>query len=232
MNTPSIKLEAGQQVTVTLLESDHEDMRDARPVLERTFRRSGEGGAFEEVGGRRAAGEREPVAGGAEAAAAALAIGKEVWSIIKDNQPDYTGSTPSSFVLHEKDRNGMHYPGAKEFQSKWYRFVDRNWTGAEMDSFKFRVYGEYRAQPPAGSGIPRGDYLPNIGVSISDVQVNFANWLDVSAALENVGNAGTEEQYNPRVMLKIRVKSRGMFQTHGFEYNFRVTGRDGAVLVK
>lgn len=205
----------GEDLIWTLEELDNEHSDSGTTVLESPYQWDAENQLYQ-------AKEGLPLTGGK--ADTALAIGKMVWDLIKENKPSYSASAPTTFILNAKDHDGLHYAGAKPFQSSWYRYACKTKLGV-VASAKFQIFGYNHAQAP--EGITAGNYLPTLGVRISKVKVAFSFTFDIKVQLTQPVNTGTHEQVNAGADLSVLFQVGGLFQTYGSCSNWRLSGNKG-----
>lgn len=135
------------------------------------------------------------------------AIGKQIWSIVENNQPvvnatvDWAGAVPQGIDDWTK------LSGWKDYISKEYEFIFKNAVGMTLTSFtwtfKFNYAGQYNGT---------GQYVQGLGASVSKVYAYLSEHVSVDCKAFNPLNYGTEASPSAGMDYQVTMTSHGYFE--------------------
>lgn len=170
----------------------------------------------------------EPIVLGAESTVVAAA--KLAWDIIKEGKAVGKSEDAKSSVLSKSDMDPLNYEGAKEGKSGTYTWeVNDSVTifgKINYVTIKLRTEGKFAATPRAGSEAPKGHYLPDVYVNVTQCTVNFPCSASGSANLSNPSNIGRGD-INAEVKVHAKLNAGWFAQHMGITVGFQATGTGG-----
>lgn len=120
----------------------------------------------------------------------AISAVKLAWDFIKDGAPKASADGASTAVLGSEDMAWDHYAEAKKFETASYHYSIKNALGNVCVQADYVVRGTCQAQYDGTKDVHPGDYMPNVEVYCSMVDVGFGCGLNASAALSHISNVG------------------------------------------
>ena len=165
---------------------------------------------------------------------AAVAAAKLAWDIIKEGKVVGKSEDAKSCVLSTKDMDPLSYEGAKEGKSGTYTWEVNDsidWFGKiNYVTIKLRVEGKYGATPVPESEAPKGHYLPDVYVNVTECKLNFPCSASGSANLSNPSNIG-RSSVNAEVKVHGKLNAGWFAQHLGITIGFEATGTGGFRLI-
>lgn len=165
---------------------------------------------------------------------AAVAAAKLAWDIIKAGKAVGKSADAKSSVLSTKDMDPLSYEGAKSGKSGTYTWEINDsigWFGKiNYVTIKLRVEGKYGATPRPDSKAPKGHYLPDVYVNVTQCKVNFPCSASGSANLSNPSNIG-RGSVNAEVRIHGKLNAGWFAQHMGITIGFEATGTGGFRLI-
>lgn len=164
------------------------------------------------------------------AGSTAVAAAKLAWDIIKEGKAVGKSEDAKSAVLSAADMDPLNYEGAKEGKSGTYTWeVNDSVTifgKINYVTIKLRTEGKYGATPRADSKAPKGHYLPDVYVNVTQCSVNFPCSASGSANLSNPSNIGRGD-INTEVKVHAKLNAGWFAQHFGITVGFQATGTGG-----
>lgn len=120
----------------------------------------------------------------------AIAAVKLAWDFIKEGAPKASAEGASTAVLGTDDMAWDHYAAAQKFASKTYHYRVKNGFGFECVIVDYVARGTFRAQYDGKKDVREGDYMPNVEVYCSKVDLGWGWNLDAKAVLSHLSNVG------------------------------------------
>ena len=161
--------------------------------------------------------------------ASGLDIAKFAWEIIKDTKPTTVATGAFTSVLDSQDKDPLHYPYAKDYESKIYHLRYHNIFNMTLAEAKFRVMGTNRAQKPPDSEVPNGNYLPQVCFNFTQCQAAWTWGLNGSANVTGAANVGGPDDINPQILVNAMINSSSILQSFNDSYTFKIQGAKGVI---
>ena len=125
--------------------------------------------------------------GGADTAIAAIRL---AWDFIEKGSPKASAEGASTAVLASADKAWDHYAAAQKFNSKTYRYRIRNGFGITVVAIDYVMRGTFKAQYDGKADVRDGDYMPNVEVYCSKIDLAWGWNVNAKAVLSHLSNVG------------------------------------------
>lgn len=120
----------------------------------------------------------------------AIAAIKLAWDFIEKGSPKATAQGASSAILASTDMAWDHYAAAEKFSSKTYRYRIKNGFRATVVAIDYVMRGTYKAQYDGKLDVRDGNYMPNVEVYCSKIDLGWGWNVNAKAVLSHITNVG------------------------------------------
>ena len=122
----------------------------------------------------------------------AVAAVKLAWDFIEKGSPKASAEGASTAVLASADPAWDHYAAAQKFASKTYKYRIRNGFRATVVAVDYVMRGTFKAQYDGKADVRDGDYMPNIEVYCSKIDLGWGWNVNAKAVLSHLSNVGAK----------------------------------------
>jgi hypothetical protein len=148
-----------------------------------------------------------------------LRVGKEVWKIIKENEPVMNTTYNAVSVLPKEVTEWSQMANWQAPKSQAYQVIYKNLYGIEVVRFSYRL-----TFTAGGTFKSKGQYLSNVSVSPIHVRVLWGYELNADVAVKNIQNTASVESPVPGVEVQINYKVSTIFAKEENAQVFYVRG--------
>lgn len=158
----------------------------------------------------------------------ALAAIKLAWDFIEKGAPKASAQGASTAVLASADPHWDHYAGAKKFTSKTYRYRIKNGFRATVVAIDYVIRGSYKAAYDGKLDVRDGDYMPNIEVFCSKIDLGWGWNVNAKAVLSHLSNVGAKgDRIIPDFYSTLNFNFWTFLCNHTDTYSFSLRGDKG-----
>ncbi len=127
-----------------------------------------------------------------------IAVGKEIWTIIKENQPVMNTTYNAVSVLPKEVTAWDQMAGWQAPKSTVYQVTYKNFYGVDVIRFSYRL-----TYTSGGTYNGKGQYLSNVSVSPVHVRVLWGFELNSDVKIKNIQNTASLDSPVPGVEVEV-----------------------------